>query len=133
MVIFLYYVSLWKDGKVLKGFKFKIFTTKKLPGIQLPSKYHQKFCLLYNIFVKQELYNIFIWKINLECFVVILSHSSQTTGKKFCMGTQNWCEGWFSEADSDTVQNWILFTFISLIVLQIFLQLHYILMYFLYI
>lgn len=59
MVIFLYYVSLWKDGKVLKGFIFKIFTTKKLAVIQLPSKYYQKFCLLYNIFVRQELYNFF--------------------------------------------------------------------------
>lgn len=52
MVIFLYYVSLRKDGKVLKGFIFKIFTTKKLAETQLPCKYYQKFCLLLNIFDK---------------------------------------------------------------------------------
>lgn len=61
MVIFLYYVSLRKDGKVLKGFIFQIFTTKKLAEIQLPCKYYQKFCLLLNIFDKN--FTTFLYRI----------------------------------------------------------------------
>lgn len=48
----------------------------------------------------QELYNIFIQNINLVCLVVILSHSSQTTGKRFCLGSYKQYEGRSSEADS---------------------------------
>lgn len=97
MVFFLYYVSSWKDRKVLKSFVVNILKTTRLADIQLSCKYYQNSCLLYNIFVRRKLENILIWKINPECFNVIWSKSNQTTGKKFYMGMYNQSKGQFSE------------------------------------